>query len=499
MKQVGTIMQADWVKKAGPTARPSSPTSTSLPQEVRHTTPRQAMRKFLDKLYLRRRRLGAVFVALIGVLMIAQSILREFRVAPAPSTTWWPGAAPRPFFAMAHAFKHGDFVRVTLLLDSVPPKPAVLLRSACLSIGSVAVAYLAWWANLFTYESWEFNEVSQGLLPIPIWIPQAELRARLHPAAGRGVDELIIVLRGGKPTFVCAKWPSAMRAATSPRTSELQSTPLSFPFYFPDHGHPPDGRRPAAAGHDAAAFGRRVDRHDAGHLRLGRPGLLHHHLAGQQPVSAFWESNASWELAALPLFIWMGEILFRTKLSEEMFEGLRPWLNRVPGRLMHTTILGCGIFGSVSGSSAATCATISKVALPELIKRGYSEKIALGSLATAGTLGILIPPSITMVVYAVAADASIIRIFLAGFLPGFLLMALFSGYIIWWSLRHPDQVPAADPPTTFAEDPPVRQPDPLRRADRVHRLGADGGYATATECAAYGVAGSLGLACGAAR
>ena len=118
---------------------------------------------------------------------------------------------------------------------------------------------------------------------------------------------------------------------------------------------------------------------------------------GKNLFSAFWESNASWELAALPLFIWMGEILFRTKLSEEMFEGLSPWLNRIPGRLMHTTILGCGIFGSVSGSSAATCATISQVALPELVKRGYSEKIALGSLATAGTLGILIPPSITMV------------------------------------------------------------------------------------------------------
>ena len=129
---------------------------------------------------------------------------------------------------------------------------------------------------------------------------------------------------------------------------------------------------------------------------------------GKNLFSAFWESNASWELAALPLFIWMGEILFRTRLSEQMFEGLSPWLNRVPGRLMHTTILGCGIFGSVSGSSAATCATIAKVALPELKRRGYDEKLAIGSLATAGTLGILIPPSITMVVYAVAADASII-------------------------------------------------------------------------------------------
>jgi len=216
---------------------------------------------------------------------------------------------------------------------------------------------------------------------------------------------------------------------------------------------------------------------------------------GANLFSSFWESNASWELAALPLFIWMGEILFRSRLSDDMFEGLRPWLNRVPGRLMHTTILGCGIFGSVSGSSAATCATISKVALPELLKRGYNEKLALGSLATAGTLGILIPPSITMVVYAVAADASIIRIFLAGFVPGLLLMALFSGYIIWWSLRHPEQVPAADPPTTFAEK--IRRsgnliPCALLILFIVWVLVA--GWATATECAAYGVLGSLVMA-----
>src|SRR5688572_22798150 len=163
---------------------------------------------------------------------------------------------------------------------------------------------------------------------------------------------------------------------------------------------------------------------------------------GRNLFSAFWESNASWELAALPLFIWMGEILFRTRLSEQMFEGLAPWLQRIPGRLMHVNILGCGIFGSVSGSSAATCATIAKVALPELRRRGYDEQIALGSLATAGTLGILIPPSITMVVYAVAADASIIRVFLAGIMPGVLLMALFSGYIVVWALLNPERTPA---------------------------------------------------------
>ena len=218
-------------------------------------------------------------------------------------------------------------------------------------------------------------------------------------------------------------------------------------------------------------------------------------MPGKNLFSAFWESNASWELAALPLFIWMGEILFRTKLSEQMFEGLRPWLNRIPGRLMHTTILGCGVFGSVSGSSAATCATIAKVALPELVKRGYNEKLAIGSLATAGTLGILIPPSITMVVYAVAADASIIRIFLAGFLPGALLMLLFSGYIAWWSIRNPSQVPPADPPTSLIEK--------IRLSGQLIPCGLlivfivwvlVAGWATATECAAFGVLGSLVIA-----
>ena len=216
---------------------------------------------------------------------------------------------------------------------------------------------------------------------------------------------------------------------------------------------------------------------------------------GKNLFSAFWESNASWELAALPLFIWMGEILFRTKLSEEMFEGLRPWLNRIPGRLMHTTVLGCGIFGSVSGSSAATCATIAKVALPELKKRGYDERLALGALATSGTLGILIPPSITMVVYAVAADASIIRIFLAGFIPSAILMALFMGYIAWWSIRNPSKVPAADPPSSLWYK--------IKKSGNLIPWTAliifivwvlIAGYATATECAAYGVFGSLAIA-----
>ncbi len=162
---------------------------------------------------------------------------------------------------------------------------------------------------------------------------------------------------------------------------------------------------------------------------------------------------------------------------------------------MHVNILGCGIFGSVSGSSAATCSTIAKVALPELLKRGYDEKTALGSLATAGTLGILIPPSITMVVYAVAADASIIRVFLAGFIPGFILMALFSGYIIVWALMYPEKTPPPGPPMAFIEK--IKKsgnliPCTLLIIFIVWVLVA--GWATATECAAYGVLGSLAIA-----
>src|ERR1700759_2933344 len=191
-----------------------------------------------------------------------------------------------------------------------------------------------------------------------------------------------------------------------------------------------------------------------GLMACGYAGMLF--VGGNIPPGAVlattvWGNSASWALAALPLFIWMGEILFRTKLSEEMFRGLAPWLNWLPGRLMHVNVLACGIFGSVSGSSAATCATVAKIALPELKKRGYDENLSLGSLASAGTLGILIPPSITMVVYAVQANVSIIQVFLRGFLPGFLVMALYSGYIAAWSLAHPERTPPADPPMTFRE------------------------------------------------
>jgi TRAP-type C4-dicarboxylate transport system permease small subunit len=163
------------------------------------------LRRFLDRLYLASGAVGAVFVLLICVLMIAQSIGREFGIrtgAINDVVAWFCAAAS--FFAMAHAFKHGDFVRVNLLLEKLPPGPRRVLEIACLAIGTVSIAYLAFWANKFTYDSWAFNEVAQGLLPIPIWIPQASFALGSLLLLVAMVDELVIVLRGGRPTYVVA-------------------------------------------------------------------------------------------------------------------------------------------------------------------------------------------------------------------------------------------------------------------------------------------------------
>lgn len=217
--------------------------------------------------------------------------------------------------------------------------------------------------------------------------------------------------------------------------------------------------------------------------------------AGSVLATTIWGNSASWTLAALPLFIWMGEILFRTRLSEEMFRGLAPWLNWLPGRLMHVNVLACGLFGSVSGSSAATCATVAKIALPELKRRGYDETVSLGSLAGAGTLGILIPPSITMVVYAVAANVSIIQVFLAGFLPGLLVMALYSGYIALWSVLNPHKTPPPEPHMSLRGK--LKESTnliPVALLIALVFLTLLLGWATATECAAWGVLGSLAIA-----
>ncbi len=216
--------------------------------------------------------------------------------------------------------------------------------------------------------------------------------------------------------------------------------------------------------------------------------------AGDAMAVTIWGSSSSWTLTALPLFIWMGEILFRTRLSNDMFRGLAPWVQALPGRLLHTNVIGCTIFAAVSGSSAATCATIGKMTLPELKRRGYPDDISIGSLAGAGTLGLLIPPSIIMIVYGVSADVSIAKLFMAGVLPGLLLASLFSGYLVVWALLNPGRVPPADAPMTFLQK--LREsrhliPVVLLIAAVLGSIYT--GVATATEAAGVGVLGSLVL------
>lgn len=212
-------------------------------------------------------------------------------------------------------------------------------------------------------------------------------------------------------------------------------------------------------------------------------------------ATSMWQTTASWTLAALPLFIWMGEILFRARLSEILFRGIAPWVNWLPGRLMHVNVLGCGIFAAICGSSAATVATIGRMSLPELQRSGYDRTLSVGSLAGSGTLGLLIPPSIIMIVYGVAADVSIVRLFLAGVLPGVMLIVLFMGYLAFMAIVRPGVSPR-DAARTSLREKLVRSGGLLPVVALI--LAVIGsiylGIATATEAAAGGVIGALVLA-----
>jgi len=226
-------------------------------------------------------------------------------------------------------------------------------------------------------------------------------------------------------------------------------------------------------------------------------GLLGFMFFGDAPIgevlaTSLWSSTANWPLTALPLFVWMGEILYRTNLAADMFRGLQPWLAAIPGRLLHVNVFACGIFAAVSGSSAATAATIGQMTLPELKRRGYPQSPSLGTLAAGGTLGILIPPSIPMIVYGVAGQVSIAKLFLAGLIPGLILIMAFTAYTAGWALVFRGRMPAAEPRLSWREK--------LAAAPRLIPvilliLAVIGsiytGVATPTEAAAVGVLGSF--------
>ena len=219
--------------------------------------------------------------------------------------------------------------------------------------------------------------------------------------------------------------------------------------------------------------------------------------AGDSMITTIWTASSSWSLTALPLFIWMGEILFRTRLSEDMFKGLSPWMANLPGGLLHTNIVGCTVFAAVSGSSAATLTTVGKMSIPELRQRNYPERMIIGTLAGAATLGLMIPPSLTLIVYGVTINESISKLFIAGILPGLVLAGLFMGYVALQPLINKDYKPDADAPLSFFEK--VKNSRFLIPLILLIMLVIGSmylGYATATEAAAFGVIGALLLAAG---
>ncbi|MEZ5650074.1 MAG: TRAP transporter large permease subunit [Burkholderiaceae bacterium] len=216
---------------------------------------------------------------------------------------------------------------------------------------------------------------------------------------------------------------------------------------------------------------------------------------GDAMMTTIWGSSSSWTLTALPLFIWMGEILYRTRLSEDMFRGLSPWMARLPGGLVHTNIVGCTVFAAVSGSSAATLTTVGKMSIPELRAREYPEPLVIGTLAGAATLGLMIPPSLTLIVYGVTINESITKLFMAGIVPGLVLAAMFMLYVVARAKLARDFAPRAEPEMSFADK--LRNSRFLIPVLLLIMLVIGSmylGIATATESAAFGVIGALVLA-----
>jgi len=216
---------------------------------------------------------------------------------------------------------------------------------------------------------------------------------------------------------------------------------------------------------------------------------------GDLLAGSLYDSLNSWSLAALPMFILMGEILYHSSISTRLLNGLMPWLSKVPGRLLHVNVAACSLFAAVSGSSAATTVTVGKITLGELKKRGYSKKLALGSLAGSGTLGFLIPPSLIMIIYGVLSDVSIGKLFIAGIFPGLLLATAYSIYIMIVSYFDKTTVPAEEEKFTNMDRlMSLKDLAPIFSLIFLVMGSIYGGFATPTEAAALGVMGAMALA-----
>ena len=460
------------------------------------------MRRALDALYSATGILAATSLLAILGLVIAQMVARwSGGLLPGGATYAGYAMASASFFGLAYTFVHNEHIRVGLLIDRAGNSRRAV-EIWCYGIGSLVMLFFAWNAIQTPITSYRFGDVSQGQDATPLWIPQLSMAIGTSVMALAMLDNLIRVLLtdslGVDPPRVPVE------------TDRLGARKWRFVFlgacllvvY---------GALQMMTGFDRDATGLKigiflfvmffllgtglwVGLALMGVAYMGMIGFTSRNPGSSMAITV-WTSSSSWTLTSLPLFIWMGEILFRTRLSEDMFKGLAPWLRGLPGGLLHTNVVGCTVFAAVSGSSAATLTTVGKMSIPELRKRGYPEFMIIGTLAGAATLGLMIPPSLTLIVYGVTVKESITSLFMAGVLPGLVLAGMFMLYIVLWSFARPDQRPEREPRLGFIgalKNSVLLIPVILLIVTVIGSMYL--GLATATEAAAFGVVGALVLA-----
>jgi len=461
------------------------------------------MRRALDRLYQATGHAAALALIAILGLVVAQMVARWFGLLFKGGAQYAGYAmAATSFLAMAYTFNHAAHIRVSLFVNTAG-RWRRGVEIWCYTLAALAGCFLAWYAVKATLLSHRINDISQGQDATPLWMPQTFMAIGAVIFAVALIDNLFRLL--------LTEWRGVdSDNDTDWRDNLFQSRPARIAL--------------AAAVllvvYAAAQLITGFDR-DAVALKIGIflfvlsfllgtglwVGLALFGVAyigmigfttrdpGNAMIITVWTGASSWTLTALPLFIWMGEILYRTRLSEDMFKGLAPWMARIPGGLLHTNVVGCTVFAAVSGSSAATLTTVGKMSIPELRARGYPEFMVIGTLAGAATLGLMIPPSLALIVYGVTVRESITKLFMAGVLPGLVLAAMFMLYIVAWYYLKPEQRPAPAPRIGFVAA--------LKNSVLLFPVIAlvivvigsmYTGWATATEAAAFGVVGALVLA-----
>ena len=465
---------------------------------------RVSVRALLDGTYRAAGLGAAIGLCTILLLVTAQMVARWFGLVFNGGASYAGYAmAATSFLALAYTFDHDAHIRVSLFLQQA----GRWRRGAelwCYTLGSAAACFLAWYAVKATRLSYRINDVSQGQDATPLWMPQLFMAVGAVVFAVAVVDHLVRLVvsehQGVRAQKSAASW--AEQAFSSPRARALVVAGVLLVVY---------AAMMLMTGFDRDAVGLKigiflfvlffllgtglwVGLALMGVAWIGMIGFTTRD-PGNAMIITVWTGASSWTLTALPLFIWMGEILYRSRLSEDMFRGLAPWLARIPGGLLHTNVVGCTVFAAVSGSSAATLTTVGKMSIPELRSRGYPEFMIIGTLAGSATLGLMIPPSLTLIVYGVTVKESITKLFIAGVLPGLVLAGMFMLYIVAWYYVKPGQRPAPEPRMPVGAA--LRNSSLLLPVIALVLLVIGSmytGYATATEAAAFGVIGALALA-----